>query len=57
MRKGKALELEVRIKNIASGNYRYHLLRITPVYEEERVKNWVGTFTDIDDQKKWKKKR
>jgi hypothetical protein len=30
-KKGTALELEVRIKNIESENYRYHLLRVTPV--------------------------
>ncbi|AYZ12548.1 response regulator [Chryseobacterium arthrosphaerae] len=56
-RKGKALELEIRIKNMISGNYRYHLLRITPVYDEDRIKNWVGTFTDIDDQKKVEKEK
>lgn len=56
-RKGKALELEVRIKNRISHEYRYHLLRITPVYDEGRVKNWVGTFTDIDDQKKIEKEK
>ncbi len=56
-RKGKALELEVRIKNITSFEYRYHLLRVTPVYDENRIKNWVGTFTDIDDQKKIEKEK
>jgi signal transduction histidine kinase/DNA-binding response OmpR family regulator len=56
-RKGKALELEVRIKNRISHEYRYHLLRITPVYDEGRIKNWVGTFTDIDDQKKIEKEK
>ena len=56
-RKGKALELEVRIKNIISLDYRYHLLRVTPVYDEDRIKNWVGTFTDIDDQKKIEKEK
>ncbi|QIY90241.1 hybrid sensor histidine kinase/response regulator [Chryseobacterium gallinarum] len=56
-RKGKALELEIRIKNVVSGDYRYHLLRVTPVYDEERIKNWVGTFTDIDDQKKVEKEK
>ncbi|WP_172278083.1 ATP-binding protein [Chryseobacterium sp. LAM-KRS1] len=49
---GKSLQLETRIKNIESGEYRYHLLRISPVYEGKHVKNWVGTFTDIDDQKR-----
>ncbi|PXW17799.1 MULTISPECIES: response regulator [Chryseobacterium] len=56
-KKGKALELEIRIKNVISGNYRYHLLRVTPVYDEGRIKNWVGTFTDIDDQKKIEKEK
>ncbi|WP_395973160.1 response regulator [Chryseobacterium cucumeris] len=56
-KKGKALELEIRIKNVISGHYRYHLLRVTPVYDEHRIKNWVGTFTDIDDQKKVEKEK
>jgi len=56
-KKGKALELEIRIKNIKSGDFRYHLLRVTPVREENVIKNWVGTFTDIDDQKKVEKEK
>ncbi|MFN4363679.1 ATP-binding protein [Chryseobacterium hispalense] len=56
-KKGTALELEVRIKNIESENYRYHLLRVTPVYDGDIIKNWVGTFTDIDDQKKVEKEK
>lgn len=56
-KKGKALELEARIKNIETGNYRYHLLRMSPVFEGESIKNWVGTFTDIDDQKKVEKEK
>lgn len=56
-KKGKALELEIRIKNVISGHYRYHLLRVTPVYDEHSIKNWVGTFTDIDDQKKVEKEK
>ncbi|KFF26553.1 hybrid sensor histidine kinase/response regulator [Chryseobacterium vrystaatense] len=56
-KKNRALELEVRIKNIDSGEYRYHLLRITPVNDGNGIKNWVGTFTDIDDQKKVEKEK
>ncbi|WP_315058643.1 response regulator [Chryseobacterium indoltheticum] len=56
-KKGKALELEIRIKNIKSGEFRYHLLRVTPVHEENVIKNWVGTFTDIEDQKKVEKEK
>ncbi len=51
-RKGEALELEVRIKHRISDEYRYHLLRMSPVSQNNTVKNWVGTFTDIDDQKR-----
>ncbi|MGD1317859.1 response regulator [Chryseobacterium sp. 2R14A] len=56
-KKGKALEMEVRIKNRKSGDFRYHLLRVTPVRDENGIKNWVGTFTDIDDQKKVEKEK
>ncbi|MGH1517624.1 response regulator [Chryseobacterium sp. JK1] len=53
----KALELEIRIKSIDSEDYCYHLLRVTPVFDEGIVKNWVGTFTDIDGQKKAEKEK
>jgi len=43
-KKGKALELEVRIKNIKTGDFRYHLLRVTPVYDDHIIKNWVGSL-------------
>lgn len=56
-KKGNALELEIRIKNIKSEEFRYHLLRVTPVYDENIIKNWVGTFTDINDQKKAEKEK
>lgn len=56
-KKGKSLEIETRIKNIESGDFRYHLLRMTPVNEEGIIKKWVGTFTDIDDQKKVEKEK
>lgn len=56
-KRGKAMELEVRIKNIKTQLYRYHLLRMSPVFEGNLIKNWVGTFTDIDDQKKVEKEK
>lgn len=56
-KKGKTLQLEIRIKNRNTGDFRYHLLRVTPVLEEGVIKNWVGTFTDIDDQKKVEKEK
>lgn len=47
----KPLETEVRIREIETGLFHYHLLRIIPVKEGDTVLNWVGTFTDIENQK------
>ncbi|MES2701195.1 MAG: ATP-binding protein [Bacteroidota bacterium] len=49
---GEPLMSEVRIKNLITGTYRYHLLRIIPVKQEGKIAKWVGTFTDIDEQKR-----
>ena len=57
MKKGKALQLETRLRNLKTGEYRYHLLRMSPVFEGRTIKNWVGTFTDIEDQKKAEKEK
>jgi signal transduction histidine kinase len=48
---GKPFEMEVRIKRIKDNVYRYHLLRVLPVWEDDAILRWVGTFTDIEDQK------
>lgn len=56
-KRGKPLDLEVRLRKRESGDYRYHLLRMSPVHESNAVKNWVGTFTDIEDQKKVEKEK
>lgn len=56
-KKGKSLELESRIKCLSTDEFRYHLLRMSPVYDGKTIKNWVGTFTDIDDQKKVEKEK
>lgn len=47
----KPLELEVRLKKINGTDYRYHLLRLIPVSENDTTVKWAGTFTDIEDQK------
>ncbi|MFD1629303.1 ATP-binding protein [Pseudopedobacter beijingensis] len=51
------LEMEVRIKRLDSTNFKFHLLRIVPIQENGSVVKWVGTFTDIDDQKQIEKKK
>ena len=50
-RSTKAFVSEVRIKNIITGTYRYHLLKMMPIKQGAIVLKWVGTFTDIQEQK------
>ena len=54
---GQSLELEVRVRMIGDQNYRYHLLRAIPVREGHTIQKWVGTFTDIEDQKEAVRKK
>ena len=54
---GRALEMELRIQPAGKEEYRFHLLRATPILEGEAITKWVGTFTDIDDQKQAVKKK
>lgn len=46
-----SIEKEVRIKELRTGLFRFHLLRIIPIKENGKVCNWIGTLTDINDQK------
>jgi len=54
---GEALEMEVRVRRIDAEEYRYHLLRAIPVQEGGMITKWVGTFTDIEDQKQAVRKK
>ncbi|HTR28457.1 MAG TPA: ATP-binding protein [Puia sp.] len=54
---GQALEMELRVRPIGKDEYRFHLLRAIPIREGNSVTKWVGTFTDIDDQKQAVKKK
>ena len=36
----------------ADGAYRWHLGRAVPIHVDGRIESWVGTATDIDDQKR-----
>jgi PAS domain S-box-containing protein len=49
--KGESYEVECRLRR-ADGIYRWHLSRALPVRDQERtIIKWIGTYTDIDDQK------
>ena len=50
--KGEEYQVEVRLKR-HDGVYRWHLYRGLPMRDKNgKVSQWVGTGTDIDDQKK-----
>jgi len=42
---------EVRLRELTTGDFRYHLLRIIPVRQQGTLTRWIGTFTDIHPQK------
>ena len=49
---GKVLALELRLRSAAAA-YRWHLGRAIPLRDEAgTIVRWLGTFTDIDDQKR-----
>ena len=48
----KTVSFEVRIKEIDSAEYTFFLLRIKPVFVQNELVKWVGTFTNIHEQKK-----
>lgn len=49
---GEKYEAEKRLRR-ADGAYRWHLARAVPVKDEEgRILLWIGTSTDIEDQKR-----
>lgn len=54
---GQALEMELRVRPIDREDYRFHLLRAIPIREGGMITKWVGTFTDIEDQKQAVKKK
>ncbi|AEI49490.1 response regulator [Runella slithyformis] len=49
--KGMEYTREVRLLELATGEYKYHFLRITPIRQQGEIIRWVGTFTDIHQQK------
>ena len=52
-RSGSNLTIDVRLKRV-DGSYRWHLARALPVLDRSghSIKKWLGTCTDIDDQKR-----
>lgn len=53
LKTGEKYEMEYRYKRGSDGVYRWYLGRAAPVMDETgNIIKWIGTSTDIDDQKK-----
>jgi PAS domain S-box-containing protein len=48
---GEIFEVQYRFRG-ADGSYRWHLGRAVPIRRDGTIEFWVGTATDIDDQKR-----
>ena len=52
IRSGEMLEAECRLRRASDGAFRWHLCRAVPERSPTgQILSWVGTFTDIEDQK------
>lgn len=52
LRLGAGFEAECRVKQGSTDEYRWHLLRVIPdIDSTSQLNNWIGTATDIHDQK------
>lgn len=51
LKNGAEFSCDIRLKQLSSGEYRYFLLKIIPVLQQGNVIRWVGTYTDIHQQK------
>jgi PAS domain S-box-containing protein len=48
----RCFEMEIRLKRASDGAYRWHLARSVPMLDNDgNILRWVGTSTDIQDQK------
>src|SRR5665213_1628620 len=58
LKSGEVFQVENRLKNHADGTYRWHLNRAVPLRNENgEIVFWVGTATDIEDQKREMEKK
>ncbi len=52
IRSGASYQTEFRLRR-ADGKYRWHIARAVPLHDEDgSIKRWIGTNTDIHDQKR-----
>jgi signal transduction histidine kinase/DNA-binding response OmpR family regulator len=47
----KPFQMEVCIKKLSTGEFKYHLMKVHPFFVNGALSKWVGTLTDIHEQK------
>jgi PAS domain S-box-containing protein len=52
VQRGEPLELECRLRRAVDTSYRWHLCRVLPDRSADGAVTWLGTFTDIEEQKR-----
>jgi len=53
IRNGRPLNVELRFRRAADGQYRWHIVRGQPLLDPQgRLRCWYGASTDIEDQKR-----
>jgi PAS domain S-box-containing protein len=53
LRSGERVQMECRLRQGGTGLYRWHLCRAVPERSASgQIVSWLGTFTDIEDQKR-----
>ena len=51
LQSGETYQMEFRLRR-ADGNYRWHLARAIPIHgPQNKIERWIGTNTDIDDER------
>ncbi|GAA4088826.1 PAS domain S-box protein [Mucilaginibacter panaciglaebae] len=56
LRTGDVYQFEFRLRS-KSGEYRWHLARALPFYNDGKIVKWFGTNTDIDEQKQLQRQK
>ncbi len=51
LKKGIPFTAEIRLQHVASKDYCYFMIKIVPLKKSDSITKWVGTFTDINQQK------
>ena len=51
IKQAKPVEIEIAIKKLSDNQFYYHLLKATPVTVNDAITKWVGTLTNIHEQK------